>query len=808
MCCNQREKCRHSPFQQDSNFSQIQVTMRRRKLNLTFVQFLFLLSISRFASLRSDELPKMACESPPYASFPFCNASLPVAARAASLVAALTLPEKIQQLSNTAAAVPRLGLPAYQWWSESLHGVASNGPGVAFNGSVRAATGFPQVILSAAAFNRTLWRALARAIAVEARAMHAAGQAGLTFWAPNINVFRDPRWGRGQETPGEDPLVAAHYAVEYVMGFQGQKKSSVAGDDDSSLSLMLSACCKHYTAYDLEKWGNFTRYTFNALVTEQDMADTFQPPFQSCIQEGHASCLMCSYNQVNGVPACARGDLLEKARKEWGFQGYIVSDCDAVAIIHENQNYTASPEDSIADVLKAGMDINCGTYLLRYTESAVKLGKVQEEDIDRALLNLFSVQLRLGLFDGDRARKHYRRLGPKNVCSHEHRELALEATRQGIVLLKNAKSFLPLSKDAVGSLAIIGPAANDATIYGGDYTGVPCNPISFLEGLKIYAPRTAYAPGCIDVPCQTTYGFEEAINTAREADVIIVVAGLNQSEETEDHDRVSLLLPGKQMELVSVVANASKNPIVLVLMGGGPVDISFAKDDPLVASILWIGYPGEVGGQALAEALFGDFNPGGRLPVTWYPESFTHVPMNDMHMRADVSRGYPGRTYRFYTGKVVYEFGYGLSYSNFSYRFLSTPIMIKLSASTAETYISKQTKYATKDGLDALKIEDISSCDALRFHVEVSVFNNGDMDGSHAVLLFWKPKTRGEGFPLKQLIGFERVQTRGQGETKVQILVDPCRHLSTADANGKRVVPLGANVITIGDLEHEFIIEA
>ncbi|CAL9051761.1 unnamed protein product [Musa banksii] len=759
--------------------------------------FFFLLAASfdpLATSLASDDaqLPKVPCESPNYSSFPFCNTSLPVAVRARNLVSLLTLPEKIQQLSNTAGAVPRLGLPTFEWWSESLHGIAVNGPGVAFNGSVRAATEFPQVILTAAAFNRTLWRAVARAIAVEARAMYNVGQAGLTYWAPNINIFRDPRWGRGQETPGEDPLVASEYAVEYVKGFQGEYDNGEAG----SSSMMLSACCKHYTAYDLDRWGNYTRYIFDAQVTEQDMEDTYQPPFESCIKEGHASCLMCAYNQVNGVPACARGDLLEKARKEWGFDGYVTSDCDAVAIIYEDQQYSSSPEDSIASVLKAGMDINCGTYLLRFTESAVKSGKVQEEDIDRALLNLFSVQLRLGVFDGDHAKNRFGHLGPKNLCTQEHRELALEAVRQGIVLLKNEEGLLPLRKHEVSSVAIIGPAASYTSVYGGDYTGFPCNPTSFLEGLRSYVPRTTFAAGCMDMPCETTVGFEEAVDIAKDADIVVMVAGLNLTEETEDLDRHSLLLPGKQMDLVRSIASVSKKPLILVLIGGGPIDVSFAKEDPLVASILWIGYPGEVGGQALAEALFGDLNPGGRLPVTWYPESFTSVPMTDMNMRADPSRGYPGRTYRFYTGKAVYEFGYGLSYSNYSYKFLSMPEKIRLARSSA-----------MRGRLDVVHIEEVASCDAMRFHVQVSVNNNGGVDGSHTVLLFSRSGTNVRGVPQKQLIGFERVRTTCYEATEVTILVDPCKHLSTVNEHGQRVLPLGAHVIMLEDLEHKLVIE-
>ncbi|CAL2267324.1 unnamed protein product [Prunus armeniaca] len=574
-----------------------------------------------FTSSSSNSDLQFPCKPPHYSSYPFCNTSLPITTRAQSLISLLTLREKIQQLSNNASAIPRLGIPPYEWWSESLHGIATNGPGVSFNGTIPSATSFPQVIVTAAAFNRTLWSLIGSAIAVEARSMYNLGQAGLTFWAPNINIFRDPRWGRGQETPGEDPMVASAYAIEFVNGFQGgnwgirhdgfgERRVLEGHDGGSDDGLMLSACCKHFTAYDLELWGNFSRYSFNAVVSEQDLEDTYQPPFRSCIQQGKASCLMCSYNAVNGVPACAQKDLLDKARNEWGFKGYITSDCDAVATVYEYQNYTKSSEDAVADVLKAGMDINCGTFLLRHTLSTIKKGKVQEEDIDKALLNLFSVQLRLGLFDGDPRNGQFGSLGPKDVCTSEHKTLALEATRQGIVLLKNDKKFLPLEKGVDFSLAVIGPLANNASLLGGGYTGIPCSSKGLFEGLQEYTKRASYAAGCLDVPCKSRAGFREAIHTVKMADFVVIVAGLDLTQEREDHDRVSLLLPGKQMALVSSVAAASKEPVILVLTGGGPLDVTFAKEDPRIASILWIGYPGESGGRALAEVLFGDFNPG------------------------------------------------------------------------------------------------------------------------------------------------------------------------------------------------------
>ncbi|GAV76438.1 Glyco_hydro_3 domain-containing protein/Glyco_hydro_3_C domain-containing protein [Cephalotus follicularis] len=774
----------------------------------------FLLQILNFCTSISTQV-QFPCKPPHYNSYPFCNTSLSIKERAHSLVSLLTLQEKIQQLTNNASSIPRLGIPAYEWWSESLHGIATNGPGINFNGTIPSATNFPQVLGTAAAFNRTLWFLIGSAIAIEARAMYNTGQAGLTFWAPNVNIFRDPRWGRGQETPGEDPMVASAFGIEFVRGFQGGnwKRSGGGGiefgekrvlsgkgqsDDDDDDELMLSACCKHFTAYDLENWKNFSRYSFNAVVTAQDMEDTFQPPFHSCIQQGKASCLMCSYNAVNGVPACASKDLLQEARNEWGFKGYITSDCDAVATIVEYQYYAKTPEDAVADVLEAGLDINCGTYMLLNTKSAIEMGKVKEEEIDRALVNLFSVQLRLGLFDGDPSKGKFGKLGPQDVCTAKHKALALEAARQGIVLLKNDNKFLPLDKNDVSSLAIIGPLAISASDLGGGYTGLPCNPETLFKGLQAYVEETSYAVGCPDVSCDSDALFEEAIQSAKQAAFVIVVAGLDLSQETEDHDRVSLLLPGKQMDLVTSVATASKRPVILVLTGGGPLDVSFAERDPRIASILWIGYPGETGSKALSEVIFGDYNPGGRLPVTWYPESFTSVPMNDMNMRADHSRGYPGRTYRFYTGDRVYGFGQGLSYTNFTYRFLSAPNRLSIPASLTASY-GKNTLHQK---VDYVHTDELTSCNSLKFLVKISVLNVGDVDGSHVVMLFSRGPRIFNSTPQKQLIGFDRVHTKSYGFTETSILVDPCKDLSFSNEYGKRILPLGDHILMLGDLEH------
>ncbi|CAI9110551.1 OLC1v1010600C1 [Oldenlandia corymbosa var. corymbosa] len=653
--------------------------------------------------------------------------------------------------------------------------------------------------------------------------MYNLGQAGLTFWAPNINVFRDPRWGRGQETPGEDPMVTSAYAFEYVRGFQGQtrgvtrrgnddqlfdnRRSLEEDEDDDEMSggLMLSACCKHYTAYDLDKWGGHTRLDFNALVTKQDMEETYQPPFQTCIQKAKATCLMCSYNRVNGIPSCANRDLLQKVRNGWGFKGYITSDCDAVANIYENHNFSKTPEDAVAVALKAGTDINCGTYMKRYMRSAINQGKATEKDIDQALFNLFSVLIRVGLFDGNPANSQFANLGYRDVCSSHHRELALEAARQGMVLLKNNHKFLPWNKNKVSSLAVIGPLANTSNING-DYTGYSCNPVTILQGMQKYVKKTFYASGCQDVSCNSSEGIQEAVSIAREAQYVILVVGLDLSQETEELDRYSLLLPGNQTALIKSVAAAIRKPLVLVLTGGGPIDVSFAKEDSQIAGIIWIGYPGETGGEALAEILFGDCNPGGRLPVTWYPESFTSVLMSDMNMRADPSRGYPGRTYKFYTGESVYKFGHGLSYSNFSYKIISAPTNLSLSGNVkAES--QRHMLLQRGSAISYVYIEDVASCDSLRFNVEIWVTNNGELDGSQSVLMFSQAPYSYKGAPQKQVIGFDRVHARANRSAESSILIDPCEHLSIVNEQGMKILPLGDHTLLLEDIKHTLSIQ-
>ncbi|KAJ1696210.1 hypothetical protein LUZ63_004722 [Rhynchospora breviuscula] len=757
-----------------------------------------LLALSPLLALSSD--PPFSCD-PSYPSsrnYAFCNAKLPIEQRAQDLVSRLTVEEKIAQLGDVAPAISRLGVPAYKWWSEALHGVAYGGRGSTnYDGKIKSATSFPQVILTGATFNPLLWYKIGEAVGTEARAIYNSGQLqGLTFWAPNINIFRDPRWGRGQETPGEDPLTTSKYAALFVRGLQGD---SYQGRHVPVLK--ASACCKHFTAYDLERWGNVFRFTFNAVVTAQDLEDTYQPPFKSCVEDGQASGMMCAYNEVNGVPPCGDYNLLTKiARQEWKFYGYIVSDCDAVKVIQDYHNYSKTPEEAVAYALKAGMDVNCGSYVQNHSASALQQGKITEADIDRALHNLFSVRMRLGLFNGNPTRyKKYGSIGPDQVCSKEHQNLALQVALQGIVLLKNNYNLLPLSKPQVSSLAVIGPNANNAELLVGNYHGPPCINITALQALQGYIKDTRYVAGCGDAACNTSVTIYQAVQVASSVDYVVLFVGLDQNQEREDLDRYSLLLPGSQKDLITSVAKVAKKPVILVLLCGGPVDVSFAKSDPKIGAIVWAGYPGQAGGPAIAQVLFGEHNPGGKLPLTWYPQDYTRIPMTDMNMRANPATGYPGRTYRFYKGETVFPFGYGLSYSNYSHKFVS-----KFEKLYMNTVINTQgTKIAHSSDHYHISEIGLDACEKLKFPATVRVENHGPMEGWQPVLLFLRWPNETNGRPAKQLIGFDSVHLKAGEAAHVEFAVSPCEHFSRVTEEGKRVIDKGSHFMMVEQEELE-----
>ncbi|KAJ6919892.1 hypothetical protein NC651_013740 [Populus alba x Populus x berolinensis] len=791
-----------------------------RPQNLRFFTF----TIFTVLVLQVDSTqPPFSCDSsnPSTKTFPFCKTTLPISQRATDLVSRLTLEEKISQLVNSAQPIPRLGIPGYQWWSEALHGVSYAGPGIRFTGTIKRATSFPQVILSAASFDANQWYRISQAIGKEARALYNAGQAtGMTFWAPNINIFRDPRWGRGQETPGEDPLMTGKYAVSYVRGLQGD---SFKGGEING-PLQASACCKHFTAYDLENWNGTSRYVFDAYVTAQDLADTYQPPFKSCVEEGRASGIINFNIRVITIL-------------------YIASDCDAVSIIHDAQGYAKTPEDAV-----------------QHTRAAVDQNKLSISEIDRALHNLFSVRMRLGLFNGNPTGQQFGNIGPDQVCSQENQMLALDAARNGIVLLKNSAGLLPLPKSKTMSLAVIGPNANSVQTLLGNYAGPPCKLVTPLQALQSYIKHTIPYPGCDSVECSSA-SIDGAVNIAKGADHVVLIMGLDDTQEKEGLDRRDLVLPGKQQELIISVAKAAKNPVVLVLLSGGPIDVSFAKNDENIGSILWAGYPGEAGAIALAEIIFGDHNPGGKLPMTWYPQEFVKVPMTDMRMRPEASSGYPGRTYRFYKGPTVFEFGYGLSYSKYTYelsannRKIGSILWAGYPGQAGATALAQiifgehnpggrlpLTWYPqefTKVPMTDMRMRPQPSIGnpgrTYRFYEGEKVFEFGYglsySDYSYAFAsvaqnqLNMKDSSNQQsensktpGCKLVSDIGEEQCehikfkvtvsvknegQMAGGGEkTEIEYELSPCEHLSSANEDGVMVMEEGSQILLVGDKEH------
>ncbi|PIA61138.1 hypothetical protein AQUCO_00300570v1 [Aquilegia coerulea] len=752
-----------------------------------FFFFIFIFLLSDATALRGP----FACDPKNSVTnnLPFCKISLPIPVRVRDLIGRLTLQEKIGLLVNNAAPVPRLGIKGYEWWSEALHGVSNVGPGTKFGGHFLGATMFPQVITTASSFNASLWEQIGRVVSDEARAMYNWGDAGLTFWSPNVNIFRDPRWGRGQETPGEDPVVAGKYAASYVRGLQGY-------DGDR---LKVAACCKHYTAYDLDNWNGIDRFHFNAKVSKQDLEDTFDVPFRACVLEGKVASVMCSYNQVNGIPTCADPSLLRNTiRGDWKLNGYIVSDCDSVGVFYDNQHYTATPEEAAADAIKAGLDLDCGPFLAVHTAGAIERRLLNEVDVNNALVNTMTVQMRLGMFDGEPSRQPYGHLTISDVCAAANNQLALEAARQGIVLMKNRGPTLPLSTLRHRTVAVIGPNSDVTVTMIGNYAGVACGYTTPVQGIARYV-RTIHQAGCRDVACTDNRLFGAAENAARQADATVLVMGLDQSIEAEFRDRAGLLLPGRQQELISRVAMASRGPTILVLMSGGPIDISFAKNDPRIAGIIWAGYPGQNGGTAIADVLFGQTNPGGKLPMTWYPQSYlAKVPMTIMGMRADPARGYPGRTYRFYKGPVVYPFGHGMSYTTFTHTIAHAPTIVA---------VPLDGRRAGNSTLSSAVRVTHAKCNRLSIGVHVDVKNVGSRDGSHTLLVFSHPPA-GHWGEHKQLVAFEKVHVPAGSQQRVKIGIHVCKSLSVVDKNGIRRIPMGEHSIHVGDVRHSFSLHA
>ena len=840
-----------------------------------------------------------SCNSQKQEKFPFLDTNLSTEARVNDLVSRMTLDEKISQMMNASPAIPRLGIPEYNWWNECLHGVARAG----------LATVYPQAIGLGATWDEDLMFRVATSISDEARAKHhnfvSKGKRliyqGLTFWSPNINIFRDPRWGRGQETYGEDPFLTGRMAVQFVKGLQG--------DDPKYFKTI--ATVKHFAVHS---GPEPERHSFDANISERDFRETYLPQFEMGVKEGKAYSVMCAYNRLYGEACCGSSRLLTSIlRNEWGFNGYVVSDCGAIGDIYQNHKIVGTPEEASALAVKSGCDLECATTY-QSLKQAVAKKLISEQEIDVALKRLFTARFKLGMFDPPEMVK-WAKIPYSVVDSKQNHELALEAARKSIVLLKNQNNLLPLNK-GVKTVAVIGPNADQSSMLLGNYNGLPSDPITPLRGIreKLNASTVLYAQGCewteglpsfekipsknlshenqqglkadyynthdfkgnvlysssdsvVDavwadsaprkdmndddfgviwngeiqpdqtgeyqlgiittckvtlylsdtVIAKTTYHFRdeyndprlrkstmikleagkkykikleagetygdarvqlvwskpqanrkeelkrEAVDIAKQSDVVIMCMGLTARLEGEEMDikidgfnggdRTTLDLPKIQEDLIKEIYGLGK-PVVLVLLNGSALSINWENKN--VPAIIESWYPGQAAGQAIADVLFGDYNPAGRLPVTFY-KSVSDLPsFEDYNMN--------GRTYRYFKGDVLYPFGYGLSYSEFTYQNLS----ISPNATTG----------------DSVK-------------VSVNVTNAGKLDGDEVVQVYLTNRNTAVTAPIRSLEAFNRIHLEA-GQTKAVTLVIPPNAFSIIDDNNKRTILPGKFDIAVG----------
>ena len=571
---------------------------------------------------------------------------------AEALVGRMTVEERASQLRFDAPAIERLGVPAYNWWNEALHGLARGGT----------ATSFPQAIGLSAMFDDELLEKIAEAISTEARAKYNAVSKegdrdiyhGLNMWSPNINIFRDPRWGRGHETYGEDPYLTARLGKAFVRGLQGEGET-----------LRTAACAKHFAVHS---GPEALRHSFNAISSEKDLEETYLPAFKALVQEAGVEAVMGAYNRTNGEPCCASNMLMKKLRGDWGFEGHFVSDCWAIRDFHENHKVTSVPIESVTKALKAGCDLNCGcTY--QHIMNAFEAGMITEEDITRSAVRLFTTRYLLGTL-GDEG-SEYDTIPYTAIECDEHLALARKAALESCVLLKN-NGLLPLNPESCGTLGVIGPNANSRIALIGNYHGTASRYVTVLEGIQDLTAgkcRVLYSEGCalskdrVEHLAQPGDRLAEAVAVAKASDTVLLVLGLDETLEGEEDDndtrelcgdKADLLLPESQRLLLERVLAVGK-PTVVILMAGSSIDLSAAQEKADAILLTW--YPGAGGGREVAEILFGKTSPSGKLPVTFY----YNAALDEMPDFTDYSM--KGRTYRYYGGKPLYPFGYGLSYS-------------------------------------------------------------------------------------------------------------------------------------------------
>lgn len=637
------------------------------------------------------------------------------------LLGRLSADEKISQLLYNSPAIERLGIPEYNWWNECLHGVGRAGK----------ATVFPQAIGLAATFDDDLIQRIADAISTEARAKYNVAVSknnrgqymGLTFWTPNINIFRDPRWGRGQETYGEDPYLTGRMGSAFVRGLQGNDPKY----------LKAAACAKHFAVHSgPEK----TRHHFNALPSEKDLRETYLPAFKTLV-DGGVEAVMCAYNRLYDEPCCGSGYLLNDIlRKEWGFRGHVVTDCWALDDIWLRHKVVDTREEAAAMAAKAGANVNCG-YIYKHLGDAITKGMVRESILDTLLRPLLKTRFRLGMFDPPGS-VPFSAIGPDTVNCAAHRVLAYEAAVKSIVLLQNKNNLLPLNRDSIPKIFVAGPTAADIPAMVGNYNGWSGHIVTFLEGIvqAVDAGTTVdYVPGCQLNTTGGYYGFWEA----NLADVVVLCLGntrLLEGEEGEamlnpdGGDRTDIRLPRSQREYLALMKEkVPGKPIVAVVTGGSAIALQEVLE--VADAVLFAWYPGEQGGTALADILFGKVNPSGKLPVTFYPSTEDLPPFDDYSME--------GRTYKFFQGEPLFPFGFGLSYSKFECSNLTT------------------------DKFGYLKDEKIQ--------ITMTISNNGPYDGEDVIMLF-ATQISGQEPPESHLVDFRRISLKAGEVSEVKMDID------------------------------------
>ncbi len=660
----------------------------------------------------------------------FRDTNLSTDQRVEDLVGRLTLEEKVTQMMDRSPAIERLGIPAYNWWNEALHGVARTG----------LATVFPQAIALAATFDETAMFETFTVISDEARAKYHNYQKdkefdrykGLTFWTPNINIFRDPRWGRGMETYGEDPFLTAKMGVAAVKGLQGNDPKYFKS----------FACAKHFAVHS---GPESSRHSFNAVVSDRDLWQTYLPAFEALVKEGNVQQVMCAYNSFEGKPCCGSDRLLvDILRNKWGYKGIVVSDCGAIDDFYKIDTRTPrhdthpDAQTASADAVQTGTDVECGSSYKSLVD-AVHKGLIKESELDVSLRRLFRGRFELGMFDPDEMVR-WSKIPYSTVDCQEHKDQALKMARESMVLLKNKNNTLPLSKK-IKTIAVVGPNANDSTMLWANYNGFPSKTITILQGIKNKLPnaRIIFEKGCNHTGEMNPDSLKLTVSKVKDADIILFAGGISPKLEGEEMrvaiegfkggDRTNIEIPTIQKEMIKAL-KATGKPVIYVLCTGSALALNWEEAN--VDAILNAWYGGEAAGTAVADILFGDYNPAGKLPVTFY-KSINQLPeFEDYSMK--------GRTYRYMTQEPLYPFGYGLSYTKFAYQ----------SASLSKSTICKT--------------ENVT--------LTVAVKNNGKRDGDEVVQVYLRNPNDPNG-PLKALKGFKRVSLKKGELQKVSFVLAP-----------------------------------